>query len=191
MRGSKVALVLVLLFPNAGRAGDKPAAETVLFESAKDGYHTYRIPALAVTPKGTVLALCEGRKTSSADHGDVDLVFKRSTDGGASWSAMELLYEEGGAAKVTIGNPCVVVDRARGVVRLLFTGENEKVFGTATSDEGRTWSKPRDITSATRRPDWTWYATGPGNGIQMERGKHKGRLVIPCDHRVKGVADKK
>ncbi len=30
--------------------------------------------------------------------------------------------------------------------------------------------------------NWTWYATGPVNGIQLKRGKNKGRLIIPCDH---------
>ena len=41
---------------------------------------------------------------------------------------------------------------------------------------------PKEITKDTKKPDWTWYATGPGAGIQIEHGPHKGRLVIPCDH---------
>lgn len=174
-------------------AGREPAppTETLLFESGKDGYHTYRIPALTVTPKGTLLAICEGRKTSSSDHGDIDLVLKRSTDGGVTWSAMALLYEEGGNAKITIGNPCVVVDQVTNVVWLLFTRNNERVFVTSSSDEGQTWSKPRDVTASTKRPDWSWYATGPGNGIQLVKGPNKDRLLIPCDHRDKNVKDKK
>src|SRR5438046_1669441 len=79
----------------------QPPRETVVFTAAKEGYHTYRIPALAVTAKRTILAICEGRKTSRADHGDVDLVLKRSTDGGATWTSLDLLYEEGGDAKIT------------------------------------------------------------------------------------------
>ncbi len=45
-----------------------------------------------------------------------------------------------------------------------------------------TWSEPSEVTATTKLPTWTWYATGPGAGIQLERGEHKGRLVIPCDH---------
>ena len=77
-----------------------------VFVSGPDGYHTFRIPALVVTPKGTLLAICEGRKTGRGDHGDLDLVQKRSTDGGKTWGKLELIHEEGGTAKITIGNPC-------------------------------------------------------------------------------------
>lgn len=184
----RLALFALLL---CGSVHGQEPVETLLFESGKGGYDTYRIPALAATPKGTLLAICEGRKTSSSDHGDVDLVFKRSTDGGTKWSETTLLYEEGGDAKITIGNPCVVVDEAKRTVLLLFTRDNTAVFMTASSDEGQTWSKPRDITSSAKKADWTWYATGPGNGIQLTGGKYKGRLVVPCDHRVQGVPDKK
>ncbi len=80
-------------------ASSTPAAEpsrTVVFASGAGGYHTYRIPALTVTPKGTLLAFCEGRKTTRADHGDLDLVLRRSADGGQSWGPTQLVYEEGG-----------------------------------------------------------------------------------------------
>jgi sialidase-1 len=56
------------------------------------------------------------------------------------------------------------------------------VFVAHSVDGGRTWSPSREITSAVKLPNWTWYATGPGSGIQIEHGPHKGRLVIPCDH---------
>ena len=77
------------------------------------------------------------------------------------------VHEEGGDAKITIGNPCLVVDEAEGVVWLLFTRDNDRVLATSSRDEGRTWSRPRDITPEVKREDWTWYATGPGNGIQL------------------------
>ena len=93
--------------------------QTDVFHAGQDGYHTYRIPALVVTQKGTLLAICEGRKTGRGDHGDLDMVLKRSTDGGRSWGPLELIYEEGGTAKVTIGNPCPVVDRTTGMIWLL------------------------------------------------------------------------
>jgi sialidase-1 len=138
-----------------------------------------------VTPAGTVLAFCEGRKANRADHGDVDLVLKRSNDGGRSWGPLELVYEEGGTAKTTIGNPCPVVDATTRTIWLPFCRDNDGVFVTHSSDDGKTWSKAVDITADVKRPDWSWYATGPGVGIQLQTGPHRGRLVIPCDHREK------
>lgn len=66
------------------------------------GYHTYRIPAVVVTGKGTILAFCEARKNSKADEGDIDIVVKRSFDQGETWGPMQLVHEEGGTAPITI-----------------------------------------------------------------------------------------
>jgi sialidase-1 len=165
-----------------------PAAEPThadVYLSGQGGYHTYRIPALLVTRGGALLAFCEGRKTSRSDHGDLDLVVRRSTDNGRSWSEMQIVYEEGGEQKITIGNPCPVVDQSTGTIWLPFTRDNDSVLLTHSADDGLTWSPPVDITSEVKRPDWGWYATGPGVGIQLTRGEHSGRLVIPCDHREK------
>jgi sialidase-1 len=165
--------------------------QTDVFVAGTEGYHTFRIPALIAAKNDTVLAICEGRKTGRGDHGDVDLVQKRSSDGGKTWGPVKLIYEEGGTAKVTIGNPCPVVDADTGVVWLPVTRENDGVLVLSSSDNGRSWSKPREITADVKEGNWNWYATGPGNGIQLTRGKYKGRLVIPCDHRVNGNKDDK
>lgn len=158
--------------------------QATLWTAGRDGYHTYRIPALLVTAKGSVLAFCEGRKTGSGDHGDVDLIMKRSTDGGRTWSPHSIVHEEGGDAKITIGNPCPVVDAKTGTIWLPFNRDNKAVFITSSTDDGQTWSAPRNISSTTMKPDWNWVATGPGIGIQLKRGPHRGRLVIPSDHRI-------
>ena len=157
--------------------------QTDAFVAGQEGYHTFRIPSLLVTPRGTLLAACEGRKTGRGDHGDLDLVLKRSGDLGETWSDLTMIYEEGGDAKVTIGNPCPVVDQETGRIWMPFCRDNEDVLITYSDDDGRSWSVPVDITGDVKRPDWGWYATGPGVGIQMTRGKYNGRLVIPCDHR--------
>ena len=155
---------------------------TDVYVSGRDGCHTYRIPALLVTPKGTVLAFCEGRRLSQSDHGDIDLMLKRSTDGGRTWSAQQVVYEEGGGAKITIGNPCPVADEHTGTIWLGFCRDNRDMLVTSSTDDGLTWAKPRDITADVKKPGWGWVATGPGVGIQLRLGPHKGRLVIPCDH---------
>ena len=185
------AIAMLTLLPAVAARADQPLlVRTEVFTSRSEGYHTYRIPAVVVTKEGTLLAFCEGRKTGRSDHGDLDLVLRRSTDQGRTWEKMQIVYEEGGDKKITIGNPCPVVDQSTGVIWLPFCRDNNDVLITHSKDEGRTWAKPTVITSAVKEKDWGWYATGPGNAIQLTRGKHKGRLVIPCDHRVKGRSKK-
>lgn len=162
---------------------------TDLFTSGEGGYHTYRIPALIASKHGTLLAFCEGRRAGASDAGDIDILLRRSHDHGRTWTPIQLVAD---LDADTIGNPTPVVDQSTGTIHLLLTsnggrisermiedGQGERrVWIVESRDEGATWSKPREITSQVKRPDWTWYATGPGNGIQL----HNGRLVVPCDH---------
>lgn len=166
-----------------------------LFINGENGYHTYRIPALVTTTQGTVLAFCEGRRNHSHDTGDIAILVKRSCDQGRTWSEQEIIWDDPGH---TCGNPCPVLDRESGTVWLLMTwnlgddshnkimdqnsGDTRRVFLTHTRDEGKNWAYPVEITMSVKRPDWTWYATGPGAGIQIEGGPYCGRLLIPCDH---------
>ncbi len=177
---SLLAATLFLCSPIAragcGQAAQEPEQIDV-YVSGTGGYHTYRIPAVVLTVRGTLLAFCEGRKTGRGDHGDIDLVLRRSGDGGRTWEPMQLVYEEGGTAKVTIGNPCPLVDRTTGTVWLAFCRNNDRVFITRSTDDGRSWAKPVEITEQVKKPQWGWYATGPGHGIQLSSG----RLLFPCD----------
>ncbi|MBA4020656.1 MAG: exo-alpha-sialidase [Pirellula sp.] len=190
------AIALLLLF-TAMPADAADTAETVPFRAGTDGYFAFRIPALVTSTRGTLLAFCEGRKTSLSDDGDNDLVLRRSFDAGRTWGPLQLVHEEGGDAVVTIGNPCAVVDRTTGVVWLTMNRENGRVLVTSSSDDGQTWAPPRDITTDVSRPgpsepEWGWYAMGPGCGIQLtvsngtasgSNHSHPGRLVIPANHR--------
>jgi len=149
--------------------------QTDIFEAGKEGYHTFRIPALIVSNKGTILAFCEGRKNSMNDDGDIDLVLRRSLDNGLTWEPMQLVWDDG---ENTIGNPCPVVDRETGVIWLPFCRNNDRVFVTSSADDGVTWATPVEITKDVKPAGWRWYATGPTHGIQLRSG----RLLIPCDH---------
>lgn len=167
--------------------------QQAVFTAGQEGYHTFRIPSVIVTKKGVVLAFCEGRKGGRGDAGDIDLVLKRSLDGGQTWQPLQVLWDDG---KNTCGNPCPVVDQSNGTVWLLLTHNlgsdsesaiiDSKSQGSRTcwvshsTDEGTTWTAPSEITSTTKQADWTWYATGPGVGIQLQNG----RLVVPCDNKV-------
>jgi sialidase-1 len=163
------------------QAAEPFLSQTDVYVSGRDGYHTYRIPAMVVTPQGTVLAFCEGRKEGTSDHGNIHLMLKRSLDSGKTWGELQLVYRDPGA-KVTCGNPCALVDCQTNTVWLAFCRNNRNVFVTSSRDEGLTWVPPRQITADVKQKDWQWYATGPGNGIQLTCGPHKGRLVVPCDH---------
>lgn len=157
--------------------------ESIPFRGGVDGYFAYRIPSLITTSKGTLLAFCEGRKTSFHDDGDNDLVLRRSFDLGRTWGPLQLVHEEGGDAIITVGNPCAVVDRATGTVWLTMNKKNGVTLITSSTDDGKSWAAVRDITAEVSQPGWGWYAMGPGCGIQLQHGQHKGRLVFPANHR--------
>jgi sialidase-1 len=183
----------------SGARNEGSLVQSAVWAAGEDGYHTYRIPSLLVTAKGTVLAFADGRRTGTSDTGDIDLVMKRSTDGGKSWSKQQVVWDEG---TNTCGNPCAVYERFTDTVFLLMThnlGKDKEaditanksqgtrsVWITSSTDDGETWTPPRDITADVKNPAWGWYATGPGTGIQITRGEHRSRLVVPCDQKNTG-----
>src|SRR4051812_42367002 len=163
--------------------------EVTVYKAGEDGYHTYRIPAIVRAKNDDLLAFAEGRKNGPSDHGDIDIVLKRSTDAGVTWGPMRLVQDDWQApnSKEWIGNPTPVVDLLDpahpGRVWLVFTRSNREMFVTSSDDNGEAWSEPRNITANAGQKDWNWYASGPVHAIQLTRGAHAGRLVIPCDHR--------
>lgn len=193
---ARFLLAAALLLATAGcRASAAEPEGAPLYTKGENGFDTFRIPALCVTAKGTLLAFAEGRKASQSDTGDIAIVVRRSEDNGVTWGPMQTVWDDPGN---TSGNPCAVVDRDTGTVWLLTTWnrgddhekdivagtskDTRRVFVLRSDDDGLTWSAPKEITKDVKQDNWTWYATGPGAGIQLTRGPHKGRLVIPCDH---------
>lgn len=169
--------------------------QTDVFVSGKDGYFAYRIPALETAPDGSVLAFAEGRKKNLGDPGyegnDIDLVLKRSTDGGATWSPMKILEDPGEGWSAA--NPATLVDRQTGCVWLFYLrckpGRNtetarpgtddSQVLARTSKDGGTTWSEPIDLTTVSRDfadPKWRCTVVGPGGGVQTRDG----RLVVPA-----------
>ena len=198
MRRKLLLLMLCCILgsmPSAYAQTDIP--RTVVYEAGMQGYSTFRIPAIIRTKKGALLAFAEARKDGSGDAGNIDLVVRRSDDGGRTWGDINIVWDDGGN---TCGNPAPVVDRRSGRVVLLMTwnrGEDSeseimsrqatdsrRVFVCHSDDEGRSWSTPQDITSTTKLPDWTWYATGPCHAIQLWNKPYRGRLVVPSNHAV-------
>ena len=163
-----------------------------VFKAGVDGYFAYRIPSFITAPNGDLLVFCEARKNNLNDDGNIDLVMKRSTDGGKAWQKQELIYEEGGEARIKYGNPTALVDEETSVIWLAtnrdyLTDRGSRAGGLLvlfrSNDSGKTWSKPIDISKSIRQSDWGHHAFGPGIGIQLKHGKHKGRLIYPANFR--------
>lgn len=165
-----------------GQENAAPSSNAIdLFKSGTEGFHTFRIPVLLTSKRGTLLAFCEGRRDGIADHGTIFLLLKRSFDQGRTWQPVQTVWLEEGR---TSGNPAPVVDDATGRILLLFCRNNNSVYLTASDDDGASWGQPRDLTRDVRLPGWEWYATGPSPGVCLRKGK-PGRLVIPCNHSVR------
>ena len=163
-----------------------------VFEQGSAGYEVYRIPAIVKSKEGVLLAFAEARKLrSNGDSGDIDLVVKRSTDNGVTWSSQITIWDDG---RNTCGNPVPIVDD-QGRVHLLMTWnhgddkwstlvngtgkDTRRPYYTFSDDEGVTWSEPAEITADIKDESWDWYGTGPVHGIQIRNGTYKGRLVSP------------
>ncbi len=87
--------------------------EETLFISGEGGYHTYRIPALAVSAGDRIMAFAEGRVHGSSDAGEIELLFSTSMDNGQIWTSPRSIVAE---AEMTCGNPCPVVDLITGTI---------------------------------------------------------------------------
>ncbi len=165
-----------------------------VFVAGQGGYAGYRIPALETAPDGTLLAFAEARKHNLSDPGypgqDIDLVLRRSLDGGATWGGLQLIEDAG--EMWSAANPATLVDRHSGLVWLFYLrnrpgcntyksrpGTDDNVLLARTSaDNGATWSEPIDLTRAVKDladPQWRTSVIGPGGALQMRSG----RLVIP------------
>ncbi|GHH86951.1 hypothetical protein GCM10018793_60810 [Streptomyces sulfonofaciens] len=181
----------------AAAEGPAPCTSSVPFTAGEGGYDTYRIPAAVRTRDGALLAFAEGRVGGAGDSGSIDVVSRRSDDGGRTWGPLGVVAAGDGDTR---GNPAPVVDPRTGHVVLLtcynsgavseaqiMRGEataeqSRRVFVQTSSDDGRTFSPPREITDDAKRPGWRWYATGPGHAVALTRGPHEGRLVVPANH---------
>ena len=171
-----------------------------VFVDGEGGYDEYGVPAIVTSKKGTLLAFTEAawrehRKTPEERY-TAHIALKRSFDNGRTWGELQVLAEcDRGRQK---RNPCALVDQISGTIWLTFVIQNARKLETGINlsnddvaiinsdyhSDGATWSQERDITDDVKPGAWGFYATGPGAGIQIRRGAHAGRLVVPCDHSV-------
>lgn len=180
-----------------------------VFKNGEDNYECYRIPAIIKAPNGDLLAYAEARKKGCNDFGDIDLVMKRSTDNGKTWSGLDIVVNN---STLKAGNPAPVVDMLdprfpNGRIFLLYNtattseGDARKGIGVrevwyiTSEDNGKTWSKPSNITTSVHKPlapsynaaytfaeDWRTNALTPGHALQLTRRKNKGRIFVAANH---------
>lgn len=161
-----------------------------------DGVNAYRIPGIATTNKGTLLAVYDARYNNSADLQEyVNIGLSRSTDGGKTWEKMRFplsFGEYGGLPKSQngVGDPAILVDENTGTAWVVAAwthgmGNNRAWWSSypgmdlnhtaqlvlaKSDDDGKTWSAPINITSQVKDPSWYFLLQGPGRGITMSDG---------------------
>jgi len=185
------------LVPEPARAPGRQRLGVRLRSAGDDGSAAYRIPGLATTPRGTLIAVYDVRWKGWGDlPGHIDVGMSRSTDGGRSWEPMKVIMDMGDADRWRgdgIGDPAVLVDRNSGDVLVaavwchgdrgwngsgpgLEPEETGQLMVARSRDDGRSWSKPRNLTRMLKRPEWSFLLQGPGRGITMGDGT----LVFPA-----------
>lgn len=167
-----------------------------LRDKGDDGVHTYRIPGLATSKSGTLLAVYDVRREQGSDlQGDIDVGLSRSTDGGQNWEPMKIIMDMGEWGGLPqdqngIGDPAILVDQETGtiwVVALWLHGkpntaawnssgpglkpeETGQLMLVKSEDDGKSWSEPVNITEPMKDPSWQLFFNGPGKGITMKDG---------------------
>ncbi|RFS17739.1 exo-alpha-sialidase [Emticicia sp. C21] len=200
----KILLLLLIIFRSA--QAQKPSIP--VFISGTEGHKIYRIPAIIKLPNGELLAFAEGRVNGGADFGDINIVMKRSTDKGKTWSSISTIVDY---EALQAGNPAPVFDESdpafpKGRLFLFYnTGNNHEsevrkgkglreVWYKTSLDGGKTWSEAINITPQVHKPkqpdinsaynfkeDWRHYANTPGHATQIQNGKYKGRIYIAAN----------
>lgn len=152
----------------------------------------YRIPALTRTTRGTLIAAYDARPTLGDLPGNLGVMLRRSTDGGATWQAQQVVRKD--SAPKGYGDPSLLVDRETGRIFVFYAASvNQGFFGSATGndendpnvlqadysysdDDGLTWKHER-ITAEIKNPAWAGMFAASGEGIQLRHGTYKGRLI--------------
>lgn len=181
-------------------AGSGPGSQRIgiaLRQQGDDGSKAYRIPGMVRTNGGSLIAVYDIRYEGGHDlPGDIDVGASRSTDGGRSWEPMRVAMDMGPGRGDGVGDPCVFVDRVTGRIWIaaLWSHGNRAWNGSGpglepdetgqlvlvhSDDDGRTWSKPRNITKEVKDPAWRLLLDGPGAGITMKDGT----IVFPAQYR--------
>ena len=158
-----------------------------IFTAGQDKTHTFRIPALITAPNGDLIAACDARRKNAADLiwvRDIDIVMKRSSDNGKTWTAMETVCDYGDGLPAS--DPSFILDKKTGKIHCFYNFMDQdnapkefRLWYQSSKDNGKTWSKAKDITADITRPEWKkdFMFITSGRGIQTESGELLHTLV--------------
>ncbi len=149
----------------------------ILFERNINGYSGYRIPALISLPNQTLIAFAEARKDSMSDYGNIDIVMRKSEDGGKTWGKMQLIWDNG---ELAVQNPSPVYDNETKTLFLLVAVDRKETYILNSNNMGKTWSEPKLI-SGIFPENWNFKGPSPGKSIQLQSG----RLLVSGMYNVK------
>lgn len=156
------------------------------------GFAQYRIPALAATTRGTLIAAYDGRPSMADLPNHIAVLVRRSTDGGKTWGPQQVVRQA--PAPAGFGDASLIVDRRTGRIFLFYAASvHQGYVGSHTGndprdpnvlqadysysdDDGATWHARR-ITAQIKNPAWGGLFASSGEGIQLRQGPHAGRLI--------------
>ena len=163
-----------------GIAGGVITHQNVFDSASNDSVACYRIPALVTAPNGGLVAIIDERVPSCADlrgNRNINIVMRRSSDGGRTWSEIETIVDlpQGQSAS----DPSMIVDEVTGDIFLFYNFMNldegpdvYRLHVMRSSDNGKTWTEPKDITAQITKPEWRddFKFITSGRGIQTSSG---------------------
>jgi len=204
---SSVETSVGMITPSSETSPGRKRIGIALRNHYDDGVHTSRIPALSVTPQGTLLCAYDMRRRKGRDlQEDIDIGLNRSTDGGKTWEPVRVIMDMGeygglGQNRNGCSDPGLVVDRETGEIFCTAVwmwdkpgehqwrgigsepgheiGKSAQLLMVRSTDDGLTWSKPENLTERLKNPDWILLAPSPQNGLTLRDGT----LVIPAQGR--------
>ncbi|MBR6735079.1 MAG: exo-alpha-sialidase [Kiritimatiellae bacterium] len=142
------------------------AGTTCLWKAGDGGVAVYRIPALCTAPNGDLVAVCDARKRHAGDLNScqpINISARRSADGGKTWTRPvdTWTWKWNDDEQWAASDPSLIVDPAAKKIFLFYNVwecRNRKgvfqFFVQESSDNGGTWSKPRDISKEVAFPEW-------------------------------------
>lgn len=138
-----------------------------LRQNDQDHINTSRIPGLATSNEGTLLAICDARRESSRDlQGNIDVILHRSIDGGQSWQPLQVILDRGKWGGLPekfngISDACILVDEQTGAIFVA------GLWMYGVLDDNGQWINGLTEESTAWKHQWMEKGSQPGFGVKQ------------------------